>query len=244
MRLFAISDLHLSSDPEKKMDHFGEQWINHASKIYDNWKRTVGEDDVVLISGDICWAKKLSEGVKELELISDLPGEKVFVKGNHDFWWESINKVRSQNLPRMHFIQNNAIVLGDFAITGTRLWDYEFVKWPCVFIGREDQIPAPKTINEEWLGKIRRRELNRLKSGLKALPDNKYKIAMVHYPPIDENGKKNHLTDLMTKYGVDLCVFGHIHAAQGSPIGADCTIGKTRYKLTTCDWLDFIPVNL
>jgi predicted phosphohydrolase len=144
----------------------------------------------------------------------------------------------------MHFIQNNSVVLGEYAIGGTRLWDFDFVKWPCVFVNRPDEKPAPKEVNLNWLQKVRKREITRLENSLKTLPKGHYKVVMTHFPPICEEGKENFITDMMTKYGVDLCVFGHIHSATGSPVGSDCTIGKTRYVLTSADWIDFVPKEL
>jgi len=177
VKIWGISDLHLCiTDPEKKMDIFGDNWIDHGNKIRNNWKNVVGDDDIVLIPGDICWAMRLLEGIKELEFLVDLPGEKVFVKGNHDFWWDSINKVRKNAPARMHFIQNDSVVIGEYGFAGTRLWDYEFVKWPCVFTGREDQIPETKEVSDNWLAKVRKREFNRLENSLKSLPIVKHKF--------------------------------------------------------------------
>lgn len=153
MNIWAISDTHLSNKPEKDMSYFGNHWKHHAAKITDNWERLVEDQDVVLIPGDVCWATNIADGIKELGFFESLPGEKVFVKGNHDYWWDSISKVRNLAPPHLHFIQNDAVTFGNIGIGGTRLWAYDFVKWPCVIRNMElDSQSQNKTEKDEnWL---------------------------------------------------------------------------------------------
>lgn len=246
MKLFALSDTHLcTTNPEKNMGVFGEIWKNHPQKIETRWKSIVGEDDIVLISGDICWALKFNDGLQELQFLSTLPGEKVFVKGNHDYWWESIKKLRFSAPSRMHFIQNSAVEINKFGIGGTKLWNFDFVKWSCVVRNvelDEEKKAKGETVDENWLAKIRKRELDRLEISLSKIPNSSTtKIAMVHFPPIDENGNNNEITDIMTRNKIDICVFGHLHSVAGTPKGSDCVIDKTRYVLTSADFLNFEP---
>lgn len=243
MKVFAISDLHYcQTNPEKDMVRFGEEWRNHHQKIKSSWLSLVGEDDIVLIPGDICWATSFHNGLQELAFIDVLPGEKIFVKGNHDFWWDSISKVRKQSPARMHFIQNDSVVLGDYAFAGTRLWAYEFVKWPSVVRNLElDKENKDKPeVDKNWLEKVRKREYKRLENSLASIPEGvKHRIAMIHFPPIDDEGNPNFLTELMTQYKVDTCIFGHLHSVAGNPKGSDCVINETRYRLVSCDFLNF-----
>lgn len=246
MKVWAISDTHLSSDPEKDMSVFGDNWKYHAAKITDNWERLVGENDVVLIPGDICWATSLGNGIRELRFFESLPGEKVFIKGNHDYWWDSISKVRKLSPPRTHFIQNDIVTFGNFGIGGTRLWAYDFIKWPCVARNLEldGKTQDKPEVDQNWLKKVRNRELTRLELSLCKIPDNTFKIAMVHFPPIDEDGNENVLTNIMSNFKIDLCVFGHLHAVTGRPAGVDIVIGTTRYVLVSADFVGFSPLLL
>ena len=121
MALYAIADLHLASSGEKPMDIFGEKWSNHHEKIKDNWLGKITEEDTVLIAGDISWSMKMEHGIEDLEYINKLPGKKFFVRGNHDYWWTSINKLNSM-FEGMKFIQNNFFTYGDYAVCGSRGW--------------------------------------------------------------------------------------------------------------------------
>lgn len=248
MKLFALSDTHLcTTNPEKDMGVFGELWQNHTLKIKSRWESVVGEDDIVLIAGDICWAMKFDDGLEELRFLADLPGEKVFIKGNHDYWWQSIKKVRSLAPSRMHFIQNDAAAFDSFGIGGSRLWNFDFVKWPCVIrnIELDEEKEGKETIEQDadWLEKIQKREINRLDASLSKI-SSPFRVAMVHFPPIDENGNSNEITDLMTRNNIDICVYGHLHSVSGKPKGTDCVIDKTRYVLTSADFLNFYPHHL
>ena len=251
MKLFALSDTHLcTTNPEKDMSVFGEIWQNHPLKIKSRWESVVGDDDIVLISGDICWAMKFEEGLQELQFLSTLPGEKVFIKGNHDFWWQSIKKVRSLAPSRMHFIQNSTVEIGKFGIGGTKLWNFDFINWPCIIRNKEmdeEKAARGETIEQDvdWLAKIRKRELDRLDISLSKISrSSTIKIAMVHFPPIDEEGNSNEITNLMTRKKIDICVYGHLHSVGGKPKGSDCVIDKTRYVLTSSDFLNFYPNHL
>ena len=123
MKVYAISDLHLSNSCDKPMDIFGGNWENYTSKIIDNWSKSVKQDDIVLVAGDISWAMKLEEAVSDLNWIDALPGTKILIKGNHEYWWKSISSVR-QILPQsIKAIQNDAIKIGKFIFCGTRGWN-------------------------------------------------------------------------------------------------------------------------
>lgn len=255
-RIFAISDLHLSLGCPKPMDVFGPDWANHAGRIAENWRAVVRDDDLVLVPGDLSWALKLDRAKPDLDWITALPGEKVFVKGNHDYWWSSLTKVRGAVGPRMHFLQNGVCaVFGSSAVAGTRLWEFDEVVWPPA---PDDEEPAgsPKegageNLSDIGMGKgpeinadkVRARELDRLRNSLAALPSEAvHRIAMLHYPPLGSDGRPTSITAILDEYSIDLCVFGHLHSLGKAPRpGADCTIGRTRYVLVSCDWLGFAP---
>ena len=122
MRVFAISDLHLSGAVDKPMDIFGEEWENHAERIARNWDLEVGSSDLVLIPGDISWAMTLNEAKPDLSWIADRPGLKVMVRGNHDYWWSSISRVRAALEPGVYALQNDSIAFGHVVVCGTRGW--------------------------------------------------------------------------------------------------------------------------
>jgi len=149
MRLFAIGDLHLPGGDDKPMDVFGGQWEDHFLRISQDWRGRVGETDVVLIPGDISWAMQLRDAVADLTAIGALPGRKVLVKGNHDYWWNGVTQVRSALPEGMSVLQHSAIDLEEAVVCGTRGWT----------IPTKDA-PLPP---EEW--KIYQRELLRLNQG-------------------------------------------------------------------------------
>ena len=249
-RLFALSDPHLSFARPKPMGVFGPHWDNHAERLAANWRRAVRPGDIVLVPGDISWAMRLEDARADLEWLAALPGRKVLLRGNHDYWWQSLGKLAALGLPDMHFIQNNYVVLDGVAIGGTRLWDFSDVKWGVVDnADNPDVAPEKRTVvkqpnREEDPEKIRIREIARLSASLAGLPrEAKLRVAMTHYPPLGENGRPTPLTDLIGGFGVDICVFGHIHsAATVARPGTDIIIGQTRYILTASDHLGHEPL--
>ncbi len=120
--IYGIGDLHFDYSKRKPMDIFGDNWIDHEEQIIDNWLDRVKDEDLVLLPGDISWALKLEEAYYDLKRIDNLPGEKVFVKGNHDYWWQSLNKMNNLGLKSIFFIQNTSYIYKDISISGTRGW--------------------------------------------------------------------------------------------------------------------------
>lgn len=246
-RLFALSDPHLSSVAAKPMDVFGPHWHDHAGRIAANWEAAVGADDIVLIPGDISWAMRLGDAVPDLEWLAALPGQKALIKGNHDYWWQSAGKLRKLNLPGMHFIQNDHAVIEGVAIGGTRLWDFPGIAW--TFTPGPEAVPGAavgKGQRHEDPEKIRARELGRLETSLAGLPaDAVLRIAMTHYPPIGEDGLPTLVTDVIGRFAIDICVFGHVHAPRDTARpGEDTIIDGTRYVLASSDHLRHAPLLL
>ena len=245
-RLFAIADLHLSFARPKPMDVFGDAWSHHVEQLEASWRERVGPDDVVLVAGDISWAMRLAQALPDLAWIDALPGRKVLIRGNHDYWWESIGKLRALDLPSLHFLQYDVVRFGDLAIAGTRLWDQPEVAWPQELTPLPADLRPGRRSSDAQDAKILARELHRLELSLSKLPDDvAHRVAMLHYPPISSDGRGSRAARTITAHQVGLCVFGHLHSLGRMPrTGADCELDGTRYVLVAGDHLAFQPLEL
>lgn len=250
MSVWALADLHLSFGvPDKKMDVFGERWIDHPTKIREHWMELVGPEDLVLIPGDISWAIHANEVRPDLEWIASLPGTKVLLKGNHDYWWTSLKQVQQLLPPSLHVIQNNSFTWNDIAIGGTRLWDTPELS--NAYESYIEYIPNPRAHLEEEKAenpaeeeRIFNRELGRLEMSLKSMSKHaKTRIVMVHYPPVGPHLEPTRASALLEKYKIDICVFGHVHSIKDNllPLG---TKNGVRYIFTACDYCHCTPVQL
>ena len=228
MKVFAISDLHLSFSCDKPMDVFGGNWEGYTEKIKQNWINKVSDDDIVLIAGDISWAMKMEEAEADLQWIDSLPGKKIIIKGNHEYWWKSISAVRSILPKSILAIQNDSVKIENFVFCGTRGW----------------VIPERgRTLEAEDL-KIYKREVERLKLTLNSAsrmknPDDKL-ILLIHYPPYNMTKDDNEFTKLIEEFKVDTVVFGHLHGK----IKCERFYEKNgvKYYFTSCDHIDNDPV--
>ena len=223
--IFAIGDLHLSFASEKPMGVFGAEWDNHADSIERNWRRVVGDEDVVLVLGDVSWALKYSESEADLTWINALPGRKLLFKGNHDLWWGGISKLR-EDYPGLTFIQNDACRVGDTAFCGSR-------GWLC------PGDPNYKTADI----KIYNRELMRLRMSLEAARRTGASdiIVGLHFPPTAANGFGTGFTDLIDEFGVKTVAFGHLHGRDAFKKAVAGMISDTMYHLVSADYVDFCP---
>lgn len=247
MRIWAIGDLHLSFGVKNKsMDIFGPKWEDHAKKIASSWKNLIHADDLVLVPGDLSWALKISEAVPDLEWVHDLPGTKVMIKGNHDYWWGSLKKIAEVLPPSIHLLQNNVFNWRGVSIGGSRLWDtpeYNFGE----FIEFRENPKAKKqdhekVVQEELNQKIFDREIERLKLSLSQLEsDAKIRIAMTHYPPIGADLKPSRASQIIEEYNVEVCVFGHLHNLKAN-LDLFGEARGVRYLLTSCDYIHFQPI--
>lgn len=223
--IWAIGDLHLDNTKDKAMDIFGENWINHDKKIFDNWKQSVAENDIVFLPGDISWALKLSEAKEDLETLNMLPGIKFISKGNHDYWWSGISKMNSLNFKSLNFIYNNAYVIDNIGICGTRGWS---AKDSSDFDKKDE--------------KIFNRELMRLRNSIEALKninsETITKIALLHYPPFDQNLQPNEFGEILDEENFDICLYGHLHGI-GHEFIKEGKIGNVTYYCVSSDYLDF-----
>ena len=225
MRLFAIGDLHLPGGQNKPMEVFGSQWDGHFFRIGESWRGQVSPEDTVLIPGDISWAMHLADAVPDLRAIGELPGRKVLIRGNHDYWWQGITKVRAVLPEGMYALQQDAVDLGDAVVCGTRGW----------------LIPGGETQLEPWDEKIYQRELMRLDLALDCalkLAKGRPVIVMLHYPPLTRNQRESGFTQRMEAAGVRMCVYGHLHGA-GISAGWSGEQGGVSYELVSCDSLNF-----
>jgi predicted phosphohydrolase len=226
LNVFAIGDLHLSgATPNKEMDVFGSGWEGHFDKISADWKQKVAENDVVLIPGDISWAMKLSDAQPDLCAIGALPGQKVLLRGNHDYWWDSLKKVRDAAPENCHILQNNCVVLGEYVFCGTRGWT----------------LPQEKNFTEQDR-KIYERELLRLKMSLDSAKPHadKQMIVLMHYPPIYEGQTDTGFTEIIRQYPAKEVCFGHLHGNILKQVNlTDALVGGARYNLVSADYLNF-----
>ncbi len=228
MKIFAISDLHLSNSCDKPMDIFGGNWEGYTDKIIENWKNKVSDGDIVLVAGDISWAMKLDEAKADLDWIDRLPGKKIIIKGNHEYWWKSISSVREILPPSIMAIQNDAIKVGNFVFCGTRGWT----------VPEKDKELEPEDL------KIYKREVERLKLTLayakNLMQEGDKLIAMIHFPPFNMDKQENEFTKLFEEYSVDVVVFGHLHGYTKCDKVSE--VNSVTYYFTSCDHINNDPV--
>lgn len=247
MPVWALADLHLSFGiTGKNMDVFGENWKNHADKIQQHWQKLIAPEDLVLLPGDISWALHTEDVLPDLNWIDQLPGTKVMIRGNHDYWWNSLSKLEKILPPSIHVLQNNTFRWQNVTICGARLWDTpEFSFQPYINYVANPKAKTPThEDNVAEAEKIFLRELGRLELSLKALPkDATLRIAMTHYPPIGADLHASRASALLEKYQVNICVFGHLHNVKENtlPFGIKDNI---RYALVAADYVNFTPQKI
>ena len=228
MGIFAISDLHLSEAVHKPMDIFGSVWTAHKEKIEENWRKTVSDGDTVLVPGDISWGMSFEEAVPDLRFIESLPGRKILMSGNHDYWWTSVSKMNGL-FSNMVFIKNTFYDLGGTAICGSRGW----------ILPSDDSFTAQDD-------KIYKREIIRLKLSLdgakRAGIDDI--ICMMHYPPTNAAGDETGFTEVFEQYGIKTVIYGHLHGTKAFETGVKGEVRGVNYALVSADYLEFMPVRV
>lgn len=226
MAVYAISDLHLSFNTDKSMDVF-PGWYDYTNKIKQNWESTVKNEDFVVIPGDISWAMRLNETKKDFEFINNLPGKKILIKGNHDYWWSTSKKIndflQENNFNTISIVFNSAIKVDNICICGTRGWMYN-----------SDEPEDEKILN---------REVERLRRSLdsaKALGGET--VVFLHYPPVYNFQESEEIINLLIERNIKKCYYGHIH---GSGAKKGIIEGKYKgidFKLVSCDYINFKPL--
>lgn len=233
MGLFVLCDTHLSMGLDKPMDVFGGRWNGFEEKLRTRWNETVGDGDTVVVGGDISWAMMIADAEKDLEFINNLNGKKIFVRGNHDYWWESLKKMReffeSGGFDTISVLQNDSYLCGDTAVCGTRGWF-------------ADRRMAPKDTDYE---KISVREAQRLEMSLdhaaRNYPDAK-PVAFLHLPPVFGGEICEPIARVLEERGVSRCYYGHIHGVYNIP-GSE-TAGGVTYTIASSDYLNFTPLRV
>ena len=229
-RLFAIADLHLSGTGQKPMDVFGELWRDHDARIAEAWDRSVGPDDVVLLPGDLSWARDLHEAAPDLAWIGARPGRKLLLRGNHDGWWSSLGKVRAALPAGCEVLQNDAHEAGDWIVIGARGWN-------------DPSLPGATPADE----RVFRRELDRLERSVRdadvRLGRSRPRLAMLHYPPWLAGHEPSEVVPMLEDAGVRVCLYGHLH-------GDDHRLARTgvhrgiEYRFVAADAVGFSPVEI
>ena len=226
MSLYALGDLHLSFGTDKPMDIF-RGWDNHVNRIEENWNSLVTDDDTVVVIGDVSWAMSLRNTEKDFEFINNtLNGNKIFLKGNHDYWWETMSKMNrflsEKGFDRIKILHNNSYLVDGVSICGTRGW-----------INDDSELFDQKIINREAM----RLDL----SAAEGVKQGGELVAFMHYPPIFGGNKNYYILDVLKKYGIRRCYYGHIHgpAVKKAFTGENDGI---EYHIASCDCVDFTPV--
>ncbi len=225
-----MADFHLSLSSNKPMDVFGENWHEHDKKMAKNWDNLVGTDDVVICPGDISWALRLDKAKADLDWISKRPGLKILTRGNHDYWWSSISKVKNAMPEKCVVLQNDAYDLGEVIVAGCRGWT------------------APGALNYTGQDqKTYERELLRLKMSLEAakkLAVDKPIIVSIHYPPFSAKKEPTGFAKLLEEFKVPVCVYGHLHGVCAHKTAVQGLVNGVFYKLVVCDFIDFAPTQV
>ncbi len=225
MKIFSISDLHLSGLADKPMDVFGAGWEGHFEKIKADWQQRVSKDDIVLICGDVSWGSTLEEGLYDLNSLKSLNGKKVFIRGNHDYWWNGITKLRrAAPDDSFYFLQNDCVKFGNIIICGSR-------GWTC---------PGSADFTENDM-RLYKREAERFKLCFaqvdKVREEGDKLLVMVHYPPFSQKSPETDFTRLFEEHKADKVIFGHIHGSIYFPFRTEKN--GIEYILTSCDKVGF-----
>ena len=235
MSLYVIADLHLDTKGSgKSMEVFGSRWQDYVKKIKNNWTKLIGDTDTVVIAGDVSWSLNLNDAEDDLKWIDALPGKKIILKGNHDFWWATHSKMtkflKEKNIKSIEILSNNAIETENYVVCGSRGW----------FTDRSMQTAAQDVDYE----KIINREIIRLKMSFdcaKKLNEETGKeiIAFLHFPPVWNDFRCDEIIELLAEYNIKKCYFGHIHGSYSVP-GSFFDNG-IEFRLISGDYIDFIP---
>ena len=225
MSLFAIADLHLSLGCDKPMDVF-PGWQNYTDRLEKNWRAVVGRDDTGVSAGDISWAMKLEEAINDFSFINSLPGKKLILKGNHDYWWSTRKKIedflKQNGLDTIRIIHNNAVIVGEVAVCGTRGWLYN---------AETDE--DVKIVNRE-VGRLNASIDDAEKQGAKP-------VVFLHYPPVYDGAECKGILDVLKERGIQKCYFGHIHGSEAARRAITGEYEGIKMVLISCDYLNFMP---
>ena len=227
MALYAIGDLHLCLGAPKPMDIFGGAWVGYMDKLKEGMS-VITEEDTTVLLGDLSWALDLESAAQDFAWINEIPGRKIILKGNHDYWWSTVAKFtkfcEANGFHDMHLLNNNHFEYGDWAICGTRGWFFE-----------EDRHGA----HDE---KVFKRELCRLEASLKSAGE-KPKMVFLHYPPRYKGYECREILELLQKYGVRRCYYGHLHGGSHK-LAMEGLWDNVEFRLVAADYINFKPATV
>lgn len=224
MSLFAIADTHLSLGTDKPMDIF-KGWSGYVDKLRENWESTVTDSDTVVIAGDISWGMSLEGALNDFRFIDSLPGQKIILKGNHDYWWTTMRKMETflnQNeMNTIRFLHNSTITVGDFAVCGSRGWFFD--------------------AEESADNKVLLREAGRLRTSINLAKETGLEpVVFLHYPPITQNMVCEEIYNVLLETGIKRCYYGHLHGPSMTR-SINSVRDGIEFALISCDFLAFAP---
>ena len=230
MAIYVIADLHLSFSQDKPMSIFGENWEEHSQKIKNNWISKIKPEDTVVLPGDFSWAMYLQDTYKDFEYLNSLPGKKLLLKGNHDYWWTTTTNMRKflkeNKFENIDFIYNNSYLIENKILTGTRGWNL---------------------LDTENANKMIKRESIRLQlaieDGIKKYGDDKEIIVFMHYPPISYLNKNSEFVKILKKYNITKCYYGHLHGKSHQD-AVEGIVNGIEFKLISADYLNFNVIKV
>lgn len=226
MAIYTIGDLHLSLGCEKTMDIF-PGWQGYMEKLEHHWNTLVRPEDTVVLAGDTSWAMKLEDTAADFSFLQRLPGQKLLLKGNHDYWWTTVKKMerflQENGFDSLHILHNNSILAEGLAVCGTRSWMFD--------------------VGEPHDEKVMNRELGRLRASLEAAPEGAERVAFLHYPPVYPNANAQQVIDLLKEYDVKRCFYGHLHG-NAIRFAVQGTVDGIEYRLISADALAFCPYKI
>ncbi len=230
MAIYTIADLHLSFSEDKPMSIFGENWKGHSQKIKENWNKKVKQEDTIVLPGDFSWSTYLENTYKDFEYLNSLPGKKILLKGNHDYWWTTLTSMRKylkeNNFKNIDFIYNNSYLVENKILTGTRGWN---------LLETEN---SNKMINRESI----RLKLS-IEDGIKKFGKDKEIIVFMHYPPITQTNNNLEFIKIIKQYNIKRLYYGHLHGkSHKDAIEGD--IQGINFKLVSADYLNFDLIKI
>lgn len=230
MAIYTIADLHLSFNTDKPMDVFGQNWQNYEEKVKQDWELKVKEEDTVILPGDFSWAMYLNETEKDFEFVNKLPGRKILLKGNHDYWWTTVTSMRKyikeKGFENIDFLYNNSYEYENKIIVGTRGWNIS-----------EEQEDIRLTKRE-----VHRLELS-IRDGISKYGEDKEIIVFMHYPPVTKKYVNTDYMKIMKKYNVKRCFYGHLHSTSIQD-AVEGEVDGIRLKLVSSDALNFKIIKI
>ncbi len=237
MAVFAVSDLHLpGGEPESKsMTVFGARWHDYIARLERNWRAVVGENDTVIVPGDISWASKLEDALVDLSFIDSLPGKKIIGKGNHDFWWSTLSKMRvflnNNNIFSIDFLQNNAYSVENFVICGTRGWFFDKSSQADIYTADYEKLAAREASRLEFS----------IKEGLKLSSGNVDVLRVfLHFPAFFGNDEAASIIDILERYRISDVWYGHVHSS--APVPSVMLHRGIKFHIVSSDAVNFTPV--